>query len=69
MESGKTQVSNGYTCDTLEKPPASTRCTAPYDAIQKNIRGNHVAIVDRARAGVTAQARMDADQLEAAIDG
>jgi hypothetical protein len=69
MESGKVQVSNGYTCDTLEKPGVHPMY-GPYDAIQKNIRGNHVAIVDRARAGVTAQARMDADQLEAAkLDG
>jgi hypothetical protein len=61
MESGKTQVSNGYSCDCLEQPGVHPLYGA-YDAVQKNIRGNHVAIVDRARAGVTASARMDADR-------
>lgn len=61
MEAGKTQVSLGYVCDTLEKPGVHP-VYGPYDAIQKNIRGDrggHVAIVDRARAGVSAAARMD----------
>jgi hypothetical protein len=58
MESGKTQVSCGYTCDCVEKPGVHP-LYGVYDAIQKNIRGNHVAIVDRARAGITAAARMD----------
>src|SRR5262249_40249598 len=31
-----------------------------YDAIQRNIRGNHVALVDVARAGPEARVRMDA---------
>lgn len=61
MESGKLQVSNGYTCDTVETPGIHP-IYGKYDAIQKNIRGNHVAIVDRARAGVTASARMDAER-------
>ena len=58
MEAGKTQVSNGYTCDT-EETPGVHPLYGVYDAIQRNIRGNHVAIVDRARAGITASARMD----------
>lgn len=58
MNNGKVQVSNGYTCDCEEKPGIHPLYGA-YDAIQRNIRGNHVAIVDRARAGVTAAARMD----------
>lgn len=65
MEAGKTQVSMGYTCDTLETPGVHP-VYGPYDAIQKNIRGDcggHVAIVDRARAGVTASARMDGWQV------
>lgn len=60
MEAGKLQVSNGYTCDLVETPGIHP-LYGKYDAIQKNIVGNHVAIVDRARAGVTAAARMDAD--------
>lgn len=30
-----------------------------YDVIQRNIRGNHVALVDKGRAGETACLRMD----------
>jgi hypothetical protein len=64
MESGKTQVSCGYTCDCVEAPGVHPDYGA-YDAVQKNIRGNHVAVVDRARAGVTAAARMDGWQVNA----
>lgn len=58
MEAGKVEVSCGYSCDVEEKSghhPLYGR----YDAIQRNIRGNHVAIVDSARAGRTARIRMD----------
>lgn len=58
MGAGKTQVSCGYTCDTVEQPGVHP-LYGPYDAIQKNIRGNHIAIVDRGRAGITAAVRMD----------
>jgi hypothetical protein len=58
MGAGKTQVSNGYTCDCVETPGVHP-LYGVYDAIQKNIRGNHIAIVDRGRAGLTAAARMD----------
>lgn len=60
MESGKVQVSNGYTCDCLEEPGEHPDF-GPYHAIQKNIVGNHIAVVDSARAGLTAAARMDAE--------
>jgi hypothetical protein len=58
LDNGKRQISCGYTCDTIEVPGVHP-VYGPYDAIQKNVRGNHVAIVDRARAGSTAAARMD----------
>lgn len=51
VESGKVQLSAGYTAVYDEAPDG-----ADYDYIQRNIRINHVAIVDRARAG--AQARL-----------
>lgn len=58
LEAGKTQLSCGYVCDVETKP--GTWNGQPYDAVQRNIRGNHVAIVDVARAGPTARIRMDA---------
>lgn len=51
VESGKVQLSVGYTAIYDEAPKDS-----PYDFIQREIRVNHVALVDRARAG--AQARL-----------
>lgn len=57
MESGKVQLSCGYTCDLIEKPGVHP-VYGQYDAIQTNILGNHVAVVDTGRAG-TARVRMD----------
>lgn len=62
VEQGKTALSCGYTCDLEMKP--GTFNGERYDAIQRNIRGNHVALVDVARAGPTARIRMDAGDAE-----
>lgn len=43
IQSGKREISCGYECD-YEKEPDGTYT-------QRNIRGNHVAVVDRGRAG------------------
>lgn len=59
MESGKTEVSNGYDCD-LDMTPGVSPEGEHYDAIQTNITGNHVALVWNARAGHEAAIRMDA---------
>jgi hypothetical protein len=59
VEGGKVQISNGYSCDLDETPGVAPDGTH-YDAVQRNIRGNHVAIVDVGRAGPTARIRMDA---------
>lgn len=53
----KVEVSCGYQCD-LEEVPGEYRGER-YDAIQRNIRGNHVAIVDRGRAGPEVRVRVD----------
>jgi hypothetical protein len=50
VETGKRELSNGY-ASTIEFTPGSTATGEHFDAIQKNIRGNHVAIVDMGRAG------------------
>lgn len=57
VESGKVQLSAGYSAVYDE-----AQADAPYDYIQRNIRINHVALVDRARAG--AQARIFDKQPE-----
>jgi uncharacterized protein len=60
MEDGDArQVSCGYLCD-LEDAAGVTPEGERYDAIQRNIRGNHVAIVPVGRAGPEVAVRMDA---------
>lgn len=50
IESGKVELSNGYTAD-IEWQEGVTPDGMKYDAIQTNIKGNHIAIVERGRAG------------------
>ncbi|CAM5194758.1 hypothetical protein BTHI11S_05018 [Bosea thiooxidans] len=50
VEAGKRELSMGYACD-LDFTAGTTPAGEAYDAIQKNIRGNHLAIVDAGRAG------------------
>ncbi len=50
VDGGKSELSAGYTCD-LEFVDGETETGDKYDAIMRNIRGNHIAIVDRGRAG------------------
>lgn len=50
IDAGKRELSNGYNCD-LDWTAGTTPEGQAYDAVQRNIRGNHVAIVDRGRAG------------------
>lgn len=66
VEGGKRELSCGYTCD-LEFSPGTTSGIEgvpdglKFDAIQRNIRGNHVAVVHRGRAGRDSSLRLDAD--------
>ncbi|MCL2829849.1 MAG: DUF2213 domain-containing protein [Betaproteobacteria bacterium] len=50
IEEGKVQLSCGYAHDLIFKDGIAPDGT-PYQAIQKNIRGNHIALVDAARCG------------------
>lgn len=50
VEGGVRELSAGYTCE-LEIADGVTPEGEAYDAIQKNIRINHLAIVPRGRAG------------------
>lgn len=59
VAAGKTALSMGYICDLEPALPGATWCGIAYDGIQRNIRYNHCAIVDIARAGDAARIRMD----------
>jgi len=59
------EVSCGYRVD-YSPEPGITPDGQHYDGIQRNIRGNHVAIVNRARGG--AQVRLMLDSADAAVE-
>lgn len=50
MEDGKREMSVGYQAE-IDWTPGITPSGLHYDAIQRKIRANHIALVDRARAG------------------
>jgi len=50
INAGKVELSMGYTCDIEFIDGIAPDGTA-YNAVQRNIRGNHLAIVDSARGG------------------
>lgn len=58
VDGGKCELSAGYSC-TLDWTPGTTPEGEAFDAVQRNIRINHLAVVDRARAG--SQARIGDD--------
>lgn len=52
LNRGKREVSCGYSCE-LDWTSGVTNDGQPYDAIQRAIRINHIALVSRGRAGHT----------------
>lgn len=65
---GKQALSMGYTCDLEQAQPGATWCGVEYDFIQRNIRYNHCAIVDSARAGDNAKIELRADSDDAVLE-
>ncbi len=64
---GVRQVSCGYKCDVVHEPGTfNGEC---YDAVQKNIKYNHLALVSHGRAGPDVKLRMDSDDAELVLDG
>lgn len=57
VESGTQELSCGYTADMEETP--GEWMGMPYDAIQRNIEYNHVAILDKGRAGHAVRIKLD----------
>ncbi|WP_417702345.1 DUF2213 domain-containing protein [Pseudophaeobacter sp.] len=54
IESGKRELSAGYVAD-FDFTAGVTPSGEPYDAVQRSIRINHLALVDKARAGSQAR--------------
>lgn len=50
IDAGKRELSNGYAC-VLDWSPGTAPDGQAYDAVQRQIRGNHIAVVDKGRAG------------------
>lgn len=61
VRGGKRELSCGYTCD-LKFEPGTTPDGQAYDAVQTNIRGNHLAIVSAGRAGSECRVGDEADE-------
>lgn len=55
----KRELSLGYTVDLVEEP--GLYYGEPYDFMQTNIRYNHLAVVDQARAGPEARIALDGE--------
>jgi hypothetical protein len=53
------EVSCGYTADLVEEPGVYQG--QAYDFIQRNIKYNHIAIVDKGRAGPDVRIRLDSE--------
>jgi hypothetical protein len=66
IQNGKQQLSCGYTCE-LEHTSGVFNGER-YDAIQRNIRYNHLAIVTRGRAGPSVRLHLDADDAVEVTD-
>lgn len=54
VEGGKRQLSMGYTC-VLDATPGTAPDGTQYDAVQRGLRMNHLAVVTAARAGAGAR--------------
>lgn len=62
VDAGTVELSCGYFCETEETPGIWNG--QRYDAIQRNIRGNHVALTKKARGGSDLRLRLDAASAE-----
>lgn len=62
MDRGRAELSCGYTADLDPTPGIFVDAAGTeheYDAVQRNIRYNHLALVDRGRAGSKVRLRLD----------
>lgn len=59
IKKGTRGISVGYSCDLVKADNDGRYLGMPYDYEQKNLKANHVALVEKARAGDAAMIRMD----------
>lgn len=67
LDYGLRELSLGYSLD-LEEVPGEWQ-GQPYDAMQRNIRVNHLALVEKARAGDSARLNIDGEDTQAEKGG
>ena len=67
LDYGLRELSLGYSLD-LEETPGEWQ-GQPYDVIQRNIRVNHLALVEKARAGDSARLNIDGEDTQAEKGG
>ncbi len=67
LDYGLRELSLGYSLD-LEETPGEWQ-GQPYDAMQRNIRVNHLALVEKARAGDSARLNIDGEDTQAEKGG
>lgn len=67
QERNKTELSLGYATE-LEDSPGMWK-GKPYDVIQRNIRYNHLSLVDKARAGRNVKLLLDGRESVVQLDG
>lgn len=67
LDYGLRELSLGYSLD-LEEVPGEWQ-GQPYDVIQRNIRVNHLALVEKARAGDSARLNIDGEDTQAEKGG
>ena len=63
LKSGRSELSAGYLCD-VDPTPGEVN-GQHYDAIQRHVRYNHIALVPEGRAGHEARVRVDSLECEA----
>lgn len=74
IDNGMQELSCGYYCDLEETPGVTSNILGvpdglEYDAIQRNIRGDHVALVAKGRAGPEARLKLDSMDAIMVDDG
>lgn len=62
----KVELSCGYTCDVDDTPGIWNG--QPYDAIQRNVNVNHIALVKQGRAGADVRLHLDHDNCFLRLD-
>lgn len=66
IKAGRAQLSVGYSCEVVSEPGEYEG--QKYDSWQRNIKVNHVALVDTARAGPEARLRLDEGDAACGLD-